>query len=378
MRFKGLWFIVIPVVTITFFGLAAGIRTAQAVNADAPCKSDSNTEISAIENCGNELGLYGMEMRAIRAEMATDPVPNLAVAPVDERTLYQKSFSKVVKSTDIYDGPSGANVVGKFTIVGSNFRFVNAGNEENGYVQIAPTQWVPKTALGPPNKSVSKFSGVLLPAGIPDRPFGWMVGGGDIKPSKMPGAKPVNGTKPIPHYALLNIFAVENVDGWDWYLIAPDTWVIQTQVAIPQPVKRPDGVSGKWFAVDTYEQTLIAYQDDTPVFATLISSGLPKFPTDEGLFKILDRYAQTKMSGGTTGLDDAYYLPQVPWVQYFNTDEQALHGAYWHDLFGFRHSHGCVNMTITDAQWAFNWTKDVPQAWVYVYHSGEYKHSAPR
>src|SRR5258708_36235799 len=104
-----------------------------------------------------------MEMRAIRAEIATDPVPNLAVAPVDERTLYQKSFSKVVKSTDIYDGPSAANVAGKFTIVGSNFRFVNAGSEETGYVQIAPTQWVPNTALGTPSKCVSKFSCVCVP-----------------------------------------------------------------------------------------------------------------------------------------------------------------------------------------------------------------------
>src|SRR5258708_35530078 len=119
MRFKGLWFIFIPVVAITFFGLAAGVRTAQAINADTPCKSDSNTEISAIENCGNELGLYGMEMRAIRAEMATGPVPNLAVAPVDERTLYQKPLSKIAKSTDIYDGPIFGNVMVNLTIVGS-------------------------------------------------------------------------------------------------------------------------------------------------------------------------------------------------------------------------------------------------------------------
>ena len=70
--------------------------------------------------------------------------------------------------------------------------------------------------------------------------------------------------------------------------------------------------------------------------------------------------------------------PQVPWVMYFNKEEQALHGAYWHDGFGFRRSHGCVNMSMTDAAWAFNWTQDQPEAWVYVYSSGEYKHGAPR
>src|SRR5260221_12958015 len=115
MRFKWLGFIVIPIATVTFFGFVSGVRTAtaQAINAATPCKSDSNTEITAIENCGDELGLYGIEMRAISTEISTNPVPNLAVAPVDERTLYQQSVSKVVKTTDIYDEPSRANVVGK-------------------------------------------------------------------------------------------------------------------------------------------------------------------------------------------------------------------------------------------------------------------------
>jgi lipoprotein-anchoring transpeptidase ErfK/SrfK len=102
----------------------------------------------------------------------------------------------------------------------------------------------------------------------------------------------------------------------------------------------------------------------------MISSGLPKFRTSEGIFKIWDRYELVKMSGAT-GQPDFYYLPQVPWVMYFNDQEQALHGAYWHDYFGWPRSHGCVNMSMTDAQWAFNWTKDTPKAYVYVYHSQE-------
>jgi L,D-transpeptidase catalytic domain len=372
--FKWSCFTFIAIAMVTCFGVVISTQTAYAASANTPCQSDSNSDLTAIANCG-EPGVYGMEMRAINAEIAAEPAPNLAVVPIDEKTLYQKAFSKVLKTTDIYGDSSGANVVGNLTVVGNNFRFVNAGAEQNGYVQIAPNQWVPKTSLGQPNKSVSKFSGVLLPNGIPERPFGWMVA--DTKPSQMPGAKPLPGTKTIPHYTQLYFFAVENVAGWDWYLIGPDQWVIQTRVARLQSVKRPDGVSGKWFAVDLYEQTLIAYQNDTPVFATLISSGLPKFATDEGLFKIWDRYTQVKMSG-STGLDDEYYLPQVPWVMYFNHDDQALHGAYWHDAFGYRHSHGCVNMTITDAQWAFNWTKDSLDAWVYVYSSGDYQQSAPR
>jgi lipoprotein-anchoring transpeptidase ErfK/SrfK len=31
-----------------------------------------------------------------------------------------------------------------------------------------------------------------------------------------------------------------------------------------------------------------------------------------------------------------------------------LHGTYWHQNFGFPMSHGCVNYTITDAAWLFD------------------------
>jgi hypothetical protein len=38
----------------------------------------------------------------------------------------------------------------------------------------------------------------------------------------------------------------------------------------------------------------------------------------------------------------------------------ALHGAYWHDKFGFKHSHGCVNLPPADAKWIYNWTTPAP------------------
>jgi lipoprotein-anchoring transpeptidase ErfK/SrfK len=52
----------------------------------------------------------------------------------------------------------------------------------------------------------------------------------------------------------------------------------------------------------------------------------------------------------------------------------SLHGTYWHDDFGYRHSHGCVNMTIMDAQWVFTWTADggFDHPAVHVFSTGEY------
>ena len=34
----------------------------------------------------------------------------------------------------------------------------------------------------------------------------------------------------------------------------------------------------------------------------------------------------------------------------------ALHGTYWHDLFGVaRMSHGCVNLSLWAAEWVYGW-----------------------
>lgn len=59
----------------------------------------------------------------------------------------------------------------------------------------------------------------------------------------------------------------------------------------------------------------------------------------------------------------AYELRDVPWIQYFEAG-YALHGAYWHDVFGIPRSHGCINLAPIDARYVFMWTQpDVPEGW---------------
>jgi len=66
---------------------------------------------------------------------------------------------------------------------------------------------------------------------------------------------------------------------------------------------------------------------------------------------------------------DFYYLEDVPWTMYFD-QARALHGAYWRQWFGWPGTHGCVNLTIGDARWLYDWA--VEGDWVYVWDpSGE-------
>jgi lipoprotein-anchoring transpeptidase ErfK/SrfK len=58
-----------------------------------------------------------------------------------------------------------------------------------------------------------------------------------------------------------------------------------------------------------------------------------------------------------------FELRDVPWIQYFASG-YALHGAYWHDVFGIPRSHGCVNLSPIDARLLFFWTDPpVPAGW---------------
>lgn len=108
-----------------------------------------------------------------------------------------------------------------------------------------------------------------------------------------------------------------------------------------------------WLDVELDQQVLTVMRGTTPIYATLISSGL-KGPTPRGLFRIGEKHAFGSMNS-RPGAAESYAVEAVPFVQYINGNI-ALHGAYWHDRFGFRISHGCVNLSPRDARHVYSLT----------------------
>jgi lipoprotein-anchoring transpeptidase ErfK/SrfK len=106
----------------------------------------------------------------------------------------------------------------------------------------------------------------------------------------------------------------------------------------------------RWIDVDLSHQRLTAYEGQTVVRTTLISTGLARTPTPVGRYQIQTKLRYDDMSG------PGYYLPNVPYTMYFYRG-YALHGTYWHTNFGHPMSHGCVNLPTTEAEWLFNWAK---------------------
>jgi lipoprotein-anchoring transpeptidase ErfK/SrfK len=115
----------------------------------------------------------------------------------------------------------------------------------------------------------------------------------------------------------------------------------------------PASTADRWVEVDLSEQYMRVYQGTTLITGTYVSTGRYGFDTPVGTYRTWLRYTSQTMSGCIQG--ECYVVPNVPWVQYFTYEGHALHGAYWHNNFGTRMSHGCVNLPVPFAEWLYYW-----------------------
>jgi len=153
------------------------------------------------------------------------------------------------------------------------------------------------------------------------------------------------------------------VDGGKWL---SDQDASRVDLAKRMPAWGKNGE--RWLDINVTKQTLVAYEGEKPVYATLISSGEAGLgdpehstATKRGIFRIHTKHLSTTMASDEVG--EEFELRDVPYVQYFE-DGYALHGAYWHDRFGVPKSHGCINLAPEDARRLFFFTEpEVPRGW---------------
>jgi lipoprotein-anchoring transpeptidase ErfK/SrfK len=107
-----------------------------------------------------------------------------------------------------------------------------------------------------------------------------------------------------------------------------------------------------WAQVDISAQKLYLWQGNRVIFSSLVSTGISRYLTPVGQFRVWGKFLFDHMEGGSKARSDYYYLPNVPWVIYFYKD-YALHGTYWHRNFGRPMSHGCINLSTPDAKYLY-------------------------
>lgn len=223
--------------------------------------------------------------------------------------------------------------------------------------------WVPRGNVSP--VGVPGAQGLVF-YGAPASDFGWIFD--IVQPQRQPGYSN-RDYLPKTFYPnqVVQVYESLVVDGAEWNRIGLESWVegrVVNRVSLSSTP--PEGVSnGRWIDVNLAEQTIAVYEQQRLVFATVMASGLEPLWTRPGLFPVREKYATTPMSGATLAdRSDYYYLENVPWTLYFD-GARALHGAYWRTKLGHPQSHGCVNMTVGDARWVFDWAQ--VGDWVHVW-----------
>ncbi|MBX3071555.1 MAG: L,D-transpeptidase [Thermomicrobiales bacterium] len=147
-------------------------------------------------------------------------------------------------------------------------------------------------------------------------------------------------------------------------------------VANPNPLGDLYAPGKRSIHISISQQLLTAYQGDTIVTQTLVSTGLAPNNTERGHFHVRYKLKKQDMAGtvdssgavvamgeeaaneagsGARANEEAYVVKDVPNVMYFNYDAEALHGAYWHNNFGNPMSHGCVNLPLQMAEFLYGW-----------------------
>ena len=196
----------------------------------------------------------------------------------------------------------------------------------------------------------------------PTLPLGFARRGAQVQRSRRGGV--------IRRPGLRETIPLAAVDG-AWASVAEGGAIRSRSLHLAVPMEPPPeaGPEGTWIDVDVSEQTLVFYRGRTPLFATLVSTGRggANRETPLGTHRIWVKLAFSDMTDLEREVERNYALERVPWVQYFE-GANGLHAAFWHDEFGRRRSHGCVNLSPRDARQIFDLTEPaLPPGWTALF-----------
>lgn len=309
------------------------------------------------------------------------------------------------------------------------------GEFQRGFAVTVDMRLIPTTKVKP--DTGSPFHGVELSEATPV-PFAFVVKRDATAYQLVRGKDEVRATGTLPRRGIVPVTGKARIKaGKRFYqtLIDKTKWIRADDVGIvAPPAEWPEAAEKgqKWIDVSLRHQTLVLYEGKRAWYATLVSTGRPRFgdpkttnATPTGVFHLQSKHIAAAMDseenssvaggkkaggGGGPAYDDetratiarlkkaeadgskldaedqrrltnihkgrhpeygvtrrrgagGFELRDVPWIQYFAAG-YALHGAYWHDVFGIPRSHGCINLAPIDARLVFMWTDPpLPDGW---------------
>jgi hypothetical protein len=286
---------------------------------------------------------------AATIEAYTPPYERVGVS---QSLLNRRDYRQVLQEVNVVDAPGSSNVL--YTRAQAEF-YVSVNRIENGWAEINEGEWIPANVLGPAYSS--RNNGIIFNDSIENAEYPIVFTRSQVTFwSTRPGEEaPMTNDNAFAPYHVANVYAEAEVDGELWYQIGVEQWLPASEFNHVLPVDRPEEIDTRiWIAVDIAEQMVLAYESEDLVFAALVATGHTWSQTEPGFWRVYLQYNARRMTRGNPSDSWFYYMEDVPYTLYFNGD-RALHGAYWHDGFGERQSHGCVNMSFHDSWWLYSW-----------------------
>jgi hypothetical protein len=297
----------------------------------------------------------------------TKPAPDGVEADTHYENRAPHQRATTIRDTPVYNAPAGEKT--RVLSSGSEVRAFRIIDFEGGsYTQIAAFEYVDADALwyrGHRSWS-THWEGLQLAketkfpyAVFTDLEVPLFANSGETELTKSIGLKHRYEHESVLEMASVGAKNFARVKA-GWFLVTEGAVVVEEE---PRPKDVPPGLP--WVLIDISDQTLVGYDaSDELVFLTLISGG-KRNPTVTGNFGLTRKYRYSTMAGNMFGED--YRVDDVPWAQFFYHG-YAIHGAFWHDKFGYRASHGCVNVAPADAMWLAGFLEPhLPNGWLVMY-----------
>jgi lipoprotein-anchoring transpeptidase ErfK/SrfK len=272
--------------------------------------------------------------------------------PDDEPALIYGSFEDAVARTNsISQIPPGT------------MRYISYVNRldhnGNAYLQLSSGGWLRASPA-----AQTDFRGLNFFKN-PENDFGWIAN--ETPTYSGPSYTAEKTGNVLYREELVQVYETVEGEKAIWYQVAPNEWVDSSKAKVVSlNPNSPEGVdSDRWIEVNLLQQTLSVYEGGELIFATLVSTGMEPIYTRPGLFNIYEKKPLETMQGAfMVDRSDFYYLQDVPWTMYFD-EARALHAAYWRAYYGYPETHGCVNLSPTDAHWLYEWAQEGDYVWVH-------------
>jgi lipoprotein-anchoring transpeptidase ErfK/SrfK len=298
---------------------------------------------------------------------------------LENQTPHQKA--QTIKETDLFSMPGGKALIkqdkGKtfsvlriVTVNGKDYAQTEGSAESvGGFVLAEDLKFLGKGSYR------SSLRGEVFG---PEDTFPFVIFADDTPLSQTPAgpAPKIGKDKKIDgahkkRFERMNILEQQEVEGKTYYRVEGGWFQKSSRAAVIEKESSPEGVQegSRWALVDLSDQVIIAYEGDTPIWATLTATGKSSnkgaFWTVTGSFRLQRKYRYKDMEGEPFG--EHYLVEDVPWPQYF-FEGYAIHGAFWHNRFGRVTSHGCVNLVPADARWVAGFLDpQLPPGWYSIF-----------